>query len=151
MNTSERPTGCGCTHGEDDDRDRTCGCGSGECGSCGAEDLPMNPFLALRVAYGMLLGEEDLRVLMGQPRGKQQLHSSWLHGSGVVWGYPVRAKGLWEVTVGPGLAIDGWGRELIHETTCQVDLRGLISGDRDCADQITPPYLLHTPLRSFRS
>lgn len=99
------------------------GCG---CGSCGVEELPVNPFLALRVAYGMLLGEEDLRVLMGQPRGQQLLHRAWLHGSGVVWGFPVRHDGRWALTVGPGLAVDGWGRTLSHEATCRLDLRELL-------------------------
>lgn len=81
--------------------------------TCREETLPINPFLALRVSYGMLLGEEDFRVLMGNPRGKQMLHTSWLHGTGVVWGYPVAREGTKELRVKPGLAIDGLGRELL--------------------------------------
>ena len=83
--------------------------------SCTSDDLPADAFLALRAAFGMLLGEDDFRVLMGNPRGKQMLHTSWLHGSGVVWGLPVSDDGV-NVQVGPGLAIDGLGRELRIET-----------------------------------
>jgi len=92
------------------------------CDSCTA-DLPVNPFVALRVAYGMLLGEDDFRTMMGNPRGKQMLHSSWLHGSGVAWGYGVCVSGERVLTVTPGLAIDGLGRELLRETTWCTDVR----------------------------
>jgi hypothetical protein len=74
-------------------------------------DPPVNPFLALRVTFGMLLGEDDFRVLMGNPRGKQMLHSAWLHGRGVVWGMGVEQEGD-QLVVSPGLAVDGHGREL---------------------------------------
>jgi hypothetical protein len=92
------------------------------CDSCVA-DLVANPFLALRVAYGMLLGEDDFRVLAGNSRGKQMLHSAWLHRSGVVWGFDVRPDGDRALRVTPGLAIDGIGRELIQESTWCADLR----------------------------
>jgi hypothetical protein len=93
---------------------KPCGCSSVSVdtpGCCTSRDLDADPFLALRVAYGMLLGEEDFRVLMANPRGKQHLHSSWLHGRGAVWGLRVREYGD-EIQVLPGLAIDGVGREL---------------------------------------
>jgi hypothetical protein len=80
---------------------------------CRGEDIPVSPFEALRVAYGMLLGEDDFRVLQGNPRGKQMLHSAWLHGSAVVWGFGVGPEqGGRRIQVEPGLAIDGVGREL---------------------------------------
>ena len=78
------------------------------CGDCSTGDLPVNPFEALRVSYGMLLGEDDFRALMGNPRGKQMLHSAWLHGSGVVWGFGVRVDGL-SLTYRPGLRWTGSG------------------------------------------
>src|SRR2546423_14639885 len=87
-----------------------------DCEGCRTGDLPVNPFVALRVAYGMLLGENDFQTLMGNPRGKQMLHSAWLHGSGVVWGYDVTVDGLRMIKVWPGLAIDGICRELWNES-----------------------------------
>lgn len=90
--------------------------------SCPEEDLPVNPFVSLRVAYGMLLGEDDFRTLIGNPRGKQMLHSAWLHGPGVVWGYRVQRSGTRTLTVDRGLALDGLGRELLLDTTWGVDV-----------------------------
>jgi len=92
------------------------------CGDCGPGDLPVNPYEALRVSFGMLLGAEDFRAMIGNPRGKQMLHSAWLHGSGVVWGFDVCRHEL-SLRVSPGLAIDGLGRELASETTQCLDLR----------------------------
>jgi hypothetical protein len=71
----------------------------------------------------MLLGEDDFRVLMGNPRGKQMLQSAWLHGTGVVWGYDVRMDGIASVRVSPGLALDGLGREVAQTATACLDLR----------------------------
>lgn len=93
------------------------------CGDCGTGDLPVNPYEALRVSYGMLLGADDFRAMIGNPRGKQMLHSAWLHGSGVVWGFDVCRDGLLALRVSPGLAIDGLGRELSSEATQCLDLR----------------------------
>jgi hypothetical protein len=82
---------------------------------------------------------------MGEPRGKQMLHSSWLHGSGVVWGFPVDRADNGQLQVGPGLAIDGMGHHLtLHAPQC-VDVdrwvsdqrrKGTLPGDPDdpCAD-----------------
>lgn len=101
-------------------------CSHGNCDDCGHGDLPVNPFTALRAAYGMLLGEDDFHVLMGNPRGKQMMHAAWLHGSGVVWGYDVIVDGVWDLAVGPGLALDGLGRELLNEATACLDVRDLV-------------------------
>ncbi|WP_156178551.1 hypothetical protein [Saccharothrix sp. ST-888] len=100
-----------------------CGCSGGSVPPCpsSVEDLAVNPFLALRVAFGMLLGEDDFRVLMGNPRGKQMLHSAWLHGPGVVWGLGVGRDGD-ELRVAPGLAVDGLGRELNLEASWCLSL-----------------------------
>lgn len=99
--------------------------GGCDCDNCRGGDLPVNAFLAPRVTYGMLLGESDFRTMIGYPRGKQLLHHAWLHGTGVVWGYPVKATGSWELQVGSGLAIDPMGREVIRESWGAVDLREL--------------------------
>lgn len=112
------------------------------CGDCSTGDLPVNPFEALRVSYGMLLGTDDFRALTGNPRGKQMLHSAWLHGSGVVWGFDVRVDGLVSLQVSPGLALDGVGRELANETTTCLDLREWLDeydhpGNRDAGERRT--------------
>ena len=106
--------------------DTDCGCG---CGGAtgptthGHTDLPSTPFEALRVAYGMLLGEDDFRVLMGHPRGKLMLHQSWLHGRGAIWGLAATVDGD-QLRVSPGLAADGWGRELRLTATWCLGLSG---------------------------
>jgi hypothetical protein len=106
MNTSAETSTCGCD-----------GCRTG--------GLPANPFLAPRVAHGMLLGEDDFATITGYPRGKHMLHQAWCHGPGVIWGYRVHATGTFDLCIGPGLALDAHGRELLHETTQNLDLREL--------------------------
>jgi hypothetical protein len=105
------------------------------CESCNAGDLPVNPFLALRVAYGMLLGEDDFRTMLGNPRGKHMLHQAWLHGRGVAWGYRVRVDGVWTLQVSPGLAIDGLGRELLADTTWCLDVREWLKHQEQTDDE----------------
>jgi hypothetical protein len=107
------------------------------CESCSATDLPVNPFLALRVAYGMLLGEDDFRTLMGNPRGKHMLHAAWLHGGGVIWGYrvSVESEQTLKLKVSPGLAVDGLGRELLAETSWCLDMRQWLAKHPDAIDE----------------
>lgn len=116
-------TPCGCGGGSAPDLPTDPAHGGGPCGPgpCGGDELPVNPFLALRVAFGMLLGEDDFRVLMGNPRGKLMLHNAWLHGPGVVRGLGVARDGD-ELRVLPGLAVDGLGRELTLEAAWCVSL-----------------------------
>lgn len=103
-----------------------------DCDNCRGGDLPANPFIAPRVTHGMLLGEDDFRVMVGYPRGKHLLHQAWLHGTGVIWGYQVCGAGLWELEIGPGLAVDPMGRDLVHEACVSLDLREV--RDRAIAD-----------------
>jgi hypothetical protein len=97
------------------------------CEACCGGDLPVNPFVALRVAYGMLLDEDAFKTMMGNPRGKQMFHSSWLHRSGVVWGYQVCPDGELVIKVGPGAAVDRVGRELLLESTMCLDVRDWVA------------------------
>ncbi|MGH3511150.1 MAG: hypothetical protein ACRDRB_02585 [Pseudonocardiaceae bacterium] len=108
------------------------------CESCCTADLPANPFLALRTAYGMLLGEDDFRTLMGNPRGKQMVHSAWLHRSGVVWGYRVYVEGEHTLKVSPGLAIDPQGREVATETTLCLNVRDWLATQKLPAPKKNP-------------
>jgi hypothetical protein len=94
-------------------------------------DLPVNPFLALRARFGMLLGEDDFLTLMGNGRGKLMLHSAWLHGSGVVHGYRVSVDAdtkarTHTLRVSSGLAVDGLGRELYLGGDWCYDLAALV-------------------------
>lgn len=102
-------------------------------------DLPVNPFLALRARFGMLLGEDDFLTLMGNGRGKLMLHSAWLHGSGVVHGYRVGVDAdtkarKYTLRVSSGLAVDGLGRELYLGGDWCYDLATLV---RDLAGEGT--------------
>ena len=106
-------------------------------GPCGV-DLPINPFLALRARYGMLLGEDDFTTLVGNPRGKLMLHHAWLVGSGVVHGYAVivdndRTAGTHTLRVTSGLAVDGLGRELYLGGDWCYDLPTLVRNLGDAA------------------
>lgn len=100
------------------------------CEACCGGDLPVNPFVALRVAYGMLLDEDAFKTMMGNPRGKQLFHSSWLHRSGVVWGYRVCRDGELVIKVSPGAAVDRVGRELLLESSMCLDVRDWVD-DQD--------------------
>ena len=105
-----------------------CGCSGSPTGTGSShptdtvcEDLPNTPFVGLRAVSGMLLGEDDFRVLIGNPRGKLMLHQGWLHGRGVVWGFGPEREGN-QLRVPPGLAVDGVGRELLLTSSWCVDL-----------------------------
>jgi hypothetical protein len=93
--------------------------------------LPVNPFLAVRYQFGMLLGVEDFDAAEGYPRGKTRLHNAWLHGAGVVWGFDVQAPQTnppsdtslsGELRVKSGLALDRVGHELYLDQDACVDV-----------------------------
>jgi hypothetical protein len=88
-----------------------------------ATTLPADPFTNLAVQFGMLLGVADFDALAANPRGKMRLHNAWLHGEGVVWGYPVTVdEASRELRVGPGLALDAVGHELYLSFLSCLDL-----------------------------
>jgi hypothetical protein len=95
-------------------------------------ELPADPFTALSVHFGMLLGVSDIELLAANPRGKLRLHNAWLHGPGVVWGYRVSfqtaSRELW---VDPGLALDSLGRELNLGARLCLDLDKWYEANRD--------------------
>ena len=100
------------------------------CDSCCGGDIPVNPFVALRVAYGMLLDEDAFKTMMGNPRGKQMFHSAWLHRSGVIWGYRVCLDGELVIKVKPGAALDKMGRELLLESSMCLDVRDWVRAQK---------------------
>ncbi|HEU5387286.1 MAG TPA: hypothetical protein VFX25_18465 [Streptosporangiaceae bacterium] len=88
-----------------------------------AASLAADPYTALAVHYGMLLGVSDFQVLAGNPRGKLQLHQAWQHGKGVVWGYGVVVDSdAGQLRVRPGLAVDGLGREVASSADMCLDV-----------------------------
>ena len=99
-----------------------------------ATTLPADPFTDLAVQFGMLLGVADFDALAANPRGKMRLHNAWLHGEGVVWGYPVCVDSASrELRVGPGLALDAVGHELYVPVQSCLDLGAWF--DTTSADQ----------------
>jgi hypothetical protein len=88
-----------------------------QCSEHGAAGLlPNHPYLALYPHYGMLLGVDDFAAEQAYHRGKMRLHNAWLHGWGAIWGLGVKAEiARSEIEVAPGLALDGYGRELHND------------------------------------
>ena len=80
--------------------------------------------LPVRVNFfpGQLLGPDDLRAEQDYHRGVRYLHNRLLHGRGVVEGFAVEVADDGGVHVGPGLAIDPLGRELVLPDSAQLDL-----------------------------
>lgn len=74
-----------------------------------------------RVRYfdGQLLGVDDLRAEQEYHRSMRYLHNR-LHGSGVASGFDVVVDGG-DVRVGPGLAIDAAGREIVLTEAERLD------------------------------
>jgi len=102
--------------------------------------LPNRPWDAVNYHYGMLLGVEDFVTDQSYHRGKMRLHNAWLHGAGVVWGLKVGAdipRG--ELRVEPGLAQDGFGRELHSEQPQCVNVGRWFAAHRD-----DPGFLFNT-------
>lgn len=107
MTRDDLPTACG----DSADRPRC------------AADLPDNPSCATNFHFGLLLGVDELRTEQGYHLGRSRRHQRLLHGAGVVAGLHVGfdAETL-ELRVGPGLAIDAWGRDLVLERAQCVSL-----------------------------
>ena len=85
--------------------------------------LPNQPYTAMNYHYGMLLGVDDFVTDQTYHRGKIRLHNAWLHGAGVIWGLKCTAHlDRSELRVDPGLALDGYGRELHNDTPKCVNI-----------------------------
>ncbi|WP_137939880.1 hypothetical protein [Chitinivorax sp. B] len=99
--------------------------------------LPNRPYLAVNYHYGMLLGVDDFVTDQAYHRGKARLHSAWLHGWGTVWGLAVSADlPSGEIRVEPGLALDGFGRELHVDTRQCLQMGTWFSAHRDDPDLV---------------
>lgn len=81
------------------------------------------PVRRVHYFYGQLLRPEDLQAEQDYHREMRYVHNRLL-GSGVVHGLGVTVADGATVVVGPGLAIDRCGRELILPDEVPVDLSG---------------------------
>ncbi len=85
--------------------------------------LPNRPYTAMNYHYGMLLGVDDFVTDQAYHRGKIRLHNAWLHGAGTIWGLECTAHlDRSELRLDPGLALDGYGRELHNDTPKCVNI-----------------------------
>jgi hypothetical protein len=73
----------------------------------------LEPPRRLNYFPGRLLTAEDYQAEQSYWLAKHRSHARHLHGSGVVCGLGVTPSGGGGVTVEPGLAIDGFGREIV--------------------------------------
>jgi hypothetical protein len=96
-----------------------------------AEERERFPVFARnRYFTGKLLGAEDFAEEQEYLLGKDRLRNRMLHGWGVVAGLAVvGGKSGSEVVVEPGLALDGWGREIVVSSPCRLDLSSAGGGD----------------------
>ena len=81
--------------------------------------LPPNPLSTPtrnRYFFGRLLTAEDLAQEQEYLATKRRLANRLLHGWGVVAGLDVTVTDRSTVTVTPGMALDGWGREIVVVT-----------------------------------
>ena len=78
--------------------------------------IPLSTPTRNRYFCGRLLTAEDLTQEQEYLATKRRLTNRLLHGWGVVAGLDVTVTDGPAVTVGPGVALDGWGREIVVVT-----------------------------------
>lgn len=86
------------------------------------------PVRRVHYFYGQLLTPDDLQAEQDYHREMRYLHNRLL-GSGVVHGLGVTVADDSTLIVGPGLAIDRCGRELVLPDEVPVDLSGTGGAD----------------------
>ena len=85
--------------------------------------LPFPVFTRNRYFTGKLLDEKDLTEEQDYVVGKDRLLNRARHGWGIVDGLEVEpGHGDAGITVGPGVAIDGWGREIVLPTSLPLTM-----------------------------
>ena len=93
------------------------------CGGCSAEDLPVDPFVALRVSQGMLLGVDDFHVLTGTRAASTCCTRPGCTAQASCGASTVVRTGEYGLTGRPGLALDGLGRDLVLTGSRPVDVK----------------------------
>src|SRR5713226_8230510 len=97
-----------------------------------------------RYLYGRLLTADDLQKEQDYWRHKGQLHNRIGLGRGVVCGLAVTPLSTTQgngVRVSAGLALDGWGREIVIPTDVDIVPLGLSDdcGPLSPSDELLPP------------
>jgi hypothetical protein len=82
----------------------------------GQPPSPLSTPTRNRYFFGRLLTAEDLAQEQAYLATKRRLANRLLHGWGVVAGLDVTVTDRSSVTVSPGVALDGWGREIVVVT-----------------------------------
>lgn len=105
-------------------------CGHEECDS----GLRNNYFKGKRLSAKSFAIEQDYG------RERRQLLNRAVHGWGVVYGYSVKADNDGRIHVGSGLALDAWGRELVHAersiSVKDVYFHGEVEPSKDDGDEL---------------
>jgi hypothetical protein len=87
-----------------------------------AEGLDRTPAERPRYVEGQLLSADDLRDEQEYWLRKLRLHNTALHGAGVVCGLAVASQDRRSLTVAPGVAIDGLGREIVVSEPVEIEI-----------------------------
>jgi hypothetical protein len=135
MDLKKKKGGCGCGCGGPGGG---CTCGSVESQKCGVTTMVRPRFFP-----GQLLVDGDLQLLVDYTSLKHRLHNRFLHGAGVVCGLQVGCHpcGGGKVVVGPGMALDCCGNDIIVPCPVELDIIEMIRQLRlshqpgyDCGD-----------------
>jgi hypothetical protein len=95
------------------------------------------PIKRLKYFTHQFLREQDFEAEQNYHIAMRRLHNRSIHGWGVVEGLAVRKKNEREITIDPGIAIDGQGREIILANQITRDLS---SFERNSHTYITIAY-----------
>lgn len=81
-----------------------------------------DPITRPRYFEGQLLSADDFQAEQDYHTGMRRRHSRDLHGRGVVEGLEIELEDGQRIRVSPGMAIDGYGREIVVPEQTEVDL-----------------------------
>lgn len=133
--------------------------GTQQADACSPGTCPAAP--RNRYFTGKRLTPDALRAEQAYLIERRRLMNRAMHGHGVVYGYQLSVNGG-KLAVGPGLALDELGRELLNTVKLELSLADLIelpptSTDSDCwllrahyAEELIAPVSLNDPCQCER-